>query len=303
MANPSFTERPYDPSGETQSWRFTTNGRVNSYKWDLVAPAWATSAQYQIVTGEEATHGDSYFAVSCVVPSGYGQNGVENQALTMLHEFVSVTPSTFYTVTADIIGATIVRPTGNVPAVFRADCGFFEYDADFNLVSIGSNSTGASDASSVSTTVTTIAPGTIAYTPISALDASTRYIKPFVRLIFGDVASIPAGTTVEFRFDNLRLMGPRNSAPLNGTTPNRILLASTDPSYVSAGTDPYSLMSLTTPSIGDRIERPCYVEQIRYDVYPGNDKWTISLGLSDAITGAYWALDKSKLDVDTRLGI
>lgn len=301
MADPSYTELPYDASGETKSWRYTTNGRVQSYKWELFEPAWATTAIYQIVDGEEATNGDSYFSVSCVVPSGYTQNGVENQFLEMRHAFVSVTPSKFYTVTADIIGASLVRFSGNTPQIFRADCGYYEYDAAFGVITIGSNS-GASDATTTSTTVNTIEAGTIAYTPASPLDASTKYIRPFVRLIFGDVTSIPAGTTIEFRFDNLRLMGPRNSAPLNGTTPNRKMYSVNDPAY-NPGTDPYSAMSLAAPSIGERIERPCYIEQIRYDVYPGNDKWQVALGLSDAITGAYWALDKSKLDVDTRLGI
>lgn len=300
MAAPSLSLTPFDPSGETQSWRYTINGRVKSYKWSLEAPFWATTADYTIVSGEEATDGDSYFFVSCVVPSGYAQNGSVNQTFEMRHDFVPVTPSKFYTVTADIIGATLVRLTGNTPAVFRAECGYIQYDASFSPVF--AFSIGGSNATTTSTTVNTIEPGTIAYTGPTALDATTQYIRPFVRLTFGDPVSIPVGTTIEFRFDNLRLMGPRNSAPLNGTTPNRTLYSVNDPNYV-AGTDPYSQMSLVAPSIGERIERPCYIEQIRYDVYPGNDKWQVALGLSDAITGSYWALDKSKLDVDTRLGI
>jgi hypothetical protein len=302
MAPPTISIRPFDPSGETQSWRYTTNGRVQSYKWALDKPVWATTGQYEIVTGEEATHGDSYFSVKCIVPTGYAQNTLENQQFVMTHDFVPVTGNKWYSVTADLIGATLVRPTGSSPAVFRFSCGLTEWDSGFGPAFIGASSTGpgASNSSTIGTTVNSIEAGTAAHSVL--LDASTVYVQPFVALTFGDVASIVAGTTIEFRFDNLRLMGPRNTSSLNGTIPSRILYSTSDPAYVATA-DPYSLMTLATPSIGERIERPCYIEQIRYDVYPGKDKWQVALGLSDAITGSYWALDKSKLDVDTRLGI
>lgn len=296
MAAPSLSLTPYDPSGESLSWRYTTNGQVRSYKWTLTDSSPGTPI-YEIVTGEEATHGDSYFFVSCIVPSGWSASGV-NATFVMEHDFVVINDlGKWYTATADLIGASLVLLTGNAPAAFRVSLVLDEYDVDFGPVYIPATS-GLSTASAASN-VRRIPAGVMAYT--AQMDASTRYVKPRIVLTIGDLA-LAVGTTIEFRFDNLRLMGGRAGASLNGVTPNQVLYAPDDPNYV-APVDPYSQMSLVAPSIGTRIERPCYIEQIRYDIAPGNDKWMVSLGLSDAITGSYWALDKSKLDVDTRLSI
>ena len=287
-----------DPYGTNLALRTTTDGRVTSSAWTVSAGIGTPT--YEILNPSSSP----YFQASWVNPSSSSPGGVSNRYLQLTHDFVPITEKTYYTFVAYIYGATATMSSSSVPQIFRAYVDFDEYSTSFGGITIRSMS-GIPDTTTLAYQVASITPQYVSRTRL--LGSLTKYIKPFVRLEFSDT-TIPANTTVEFRFGSCGLYGGRAAANFNGTTVLSDGYATkaygtTDPLYGSSGPDVYSLMTTTEPSIGTRIERECFVEQIRHTVRPSNAQWVMELGLSDAITGSFWVLDQSRLDVDTRLSI
>jgi hypothetical protein len=293
-----------DPYGTNLSRRTVTNGLITSDRWTvgLADITNGSGPEYEIITEDS---GFTYFQTRLFANS-YTPDGSLTGRISTFHEQFSSVPSKYYVFSAYVYGASVTTVAGEeTDRTFNAHIGITETLSS----GPGGGSQGISGniiASSLSGfSVNNIEPQRI--WAVFLTDSDSAFLSPSVVLEIGRSA-IPNGSVIELRFGLLAVLGPFNS-PLgfNGLTISNFsggyAYGTLDPAYTSPNNDIYDLMNITTPSIGTRIERECFVEQIRYDVSPGNDKWKVALGLSDAITGAYWALGKSKLGIDTRLAI
>jgi hypothetical protein len=350
---------PQDPSGESLAAR-TSSGGSYAWSVELhnITYGSQTAPQILVLTGDEATDRDNYFQVKIVKNRTWTAVNNIPAELRAFHRPIPATGSYYYVAMADLIGASAIVPTNVSPSIFYFAVGFQLYDSSWFLIDSSGNkilrsggnpdsggygiqangSSSTYDPAVVYSQSITIpvaknkngdALNTATSTVAGLTPANCAYVLPFVTLRFNCVSTsttvatslIENGTTLEYRFDNLRVLpavGPSGTTKLNGLDfPNypsgtsrfwqQKLYSDTDPTYATLTTnepyDIYGAMTVRTPSIGTRIDRECFVEQIRHDVSPGANSWKMSLGLSDAITGGYWALDSSRLDVDTRLGI
>jgi hypothetical protein len=359
---PDASPFPQDPSGESLGARTATSGS-NAWVTDLhnvTVGAAQPEPQLFVIEGEEATDRNNYFQARVVKSAVWTAVNNKPAELRCFHRPVVASGDMYYVAMADLIGASAIVPVNVAPSTFYFAVGFQMYDSGWILIdSVGAQiariggdpDTGGFGISS-SGAGTTYDPAVVSSQSITipinynkngdSLSRATStvngvtpsncaYVLPFVTLRFnvvstsGSVATslIQDNTTLEYRFDNLRIFSPGSGIGLNAVTKlnglefpnygngdrfwNQRLYSDTDPTYATLSSkDPYDIyddMSVRTPSIGTRIDRECFVEQIRHDVSPGEDSWKMTLGLSDAITGAYWALDSSRLGVDTRLGI
>lgn len=284
---------------------------------------------FAIAGPDEATDGSNYFQFR------YTPNGTEVTSNTVAGDLLAfhdvliplseVLPGSsfgigddiFFWVELDSLGGTMTIPSGNNSATFIIEPFLKFYATDYSeLVQPGAIGV-ASPVETVPTTTVSIPKGRIAKrvsypagTDYFLTGKDLGYVKVGVRIGFTFDYTFVANALVDVRFDNIRVYGGLRETQyqtINGTASillNSFLGQISSGGIITVYDDEFAgWVDTREPSIGTRIERECFVEQIRYDVAPGNDNWKVSLGLSDAITGAYWALGKSKLGIDTRLAI
>jgi hypothetical protein len=217
----------------------------------------------------------------------------------------------YFWIEVDSLGGTITTPSGNNSARFYVEPIALFYSTAYQDMGTDPEPFGISGvlpAETTPTTTLTIPSGTLCKRvecyakTLYASKGNLGYIKVGLALWFSPSFTFVAGTQLDFKFDDVRVYGGRRSTEfttINGTSTLGATLGSSAPTNT-----PFpGWVDTREPSVGTRINRECFVEQIRHDVSPGQDSWKMTLGLSDAITGAYWALDSSRLGVDTRLGI
>ncbi|MGA0186301.1 MAG: hypothetical protein ACO3LA_07315 [Ilumatobacteraceae bacterium] len=304
LENALLLDPTHDPYGTNLSRRTVTNGLTTSSEWSFVDPLYEPaniSKEYEIITDES---GLTYFQIRIFIESGYSPSPTDNPVVTLEHSGISIPAGQFATIAAYVYGGTMTVETNEeTTQPFSVRCG---YDLDF----FGTGGGGVGTSSLSGFPVNIIQPQRI-WTSLENTGVSAGLLSPKIIVEWG-TAALPIGSVIEVRFGEFAVHGPRSTASFNGTYITTggskykdAAYGTLDAAYVSANTDLYlgMLGIIPIPSIGERIERDCFVEQIRYDVAPGNDNWKVALGLSDAITGAYWTLGKSKLGVDTRLAI
>jgi hypothetical protein len=224
---------------------------------------------------------------------------------------LSTSEKIYFWMEVDSLGGTITTPSGDNSARFYVEPIALFYNTAYQGMGTDPEPIGGLSpipAETTPTTTLTIPSGTLCKRVqceaelLYATKGNLGYIKVGLALWFSPSFTFVAGTQLDFKFDDMRVYGGRRSTEftqINGTS----TLGATLGSYAPTNTPFPGWVDTREPSVGTRIERECFVEQIRHDVSPGEDSWKMTLGLSDAITGAYWALDSSRLGVDTRLGI